>query len=300
MEHARTIILPPEAVGGDDLGLRLVFEFFAITTKARWAELVIRSRRSSDDQTLRFGTPEEASLTVDLELDESTSAVLRIAGCGEQPQQAFDFLAEILARELQRLRLVAESTLLRGALDATAAAVLLFGPTGTILYANRRADELISKQTEDELTVTIEGARQQPLFELLCTEVGELLEDTDRRTWHGRLDLSDGRRLTGELEALATGADGPGRIILAVLRDYTRSPSRRVEDFAAHYRLSPREREVLLLLVQGLDTAALAERLAISPHTVRDHLKNVFRKTSNRSRSELLSALTGATDAPNS
>ena len=85
-----------------------------------------------------------------------------------------------------------------------------------------------------------------------------------------------------------------------MLRDYTRSPYRRVEDFAAHYRLSPREREVLLLLIQGLDTAALADRLGISPHTVRDHLKNVFRKTSNRSRSELMSALAGATDAPDS
>ena len=47
-------------------------------------------------------------------------------------------------------------------------------------------------------------------------------------------------------------------------------------------------------LVQGYDTAGLADRLGISPHTVRDHLKNVFRKTSNRSRSELLSALAGA------
>ena len=31
------------------------------------------------------------------------------------------------------------------------------------------------------------------------------MTDTGRRTWHGRLDLSDGRKLSGELEALATG-----------------------------------------------------------------------------------------------
>jgi DNA-binding CsgD family transcriptional regulator len=300
MGDARAIILPPDAVGGDDLGLRRAFELFVITTKACWAELVIRSSRSAEKRTLRFGTPEKVSHTAELELGENTSAVLKLAGCGEQPQEAFDALAEVLTRELQRLRLLAESTLLRGALDATAAAILLFGPTGTILYANRRADELISRQTEDELTVTVDDVPSQPLFELLCAEVGALLMDTERRTWNRRLDLSDGRKLTGELEALATGADGLGRIILAVLRDYTRSPYRRVEDFAAHYRLSPREREVLLLLIQGLDTASLADRLGISPHTVRDHLKNVFRKTSNRSRSELMSALTGATDAPES
>ena len=44
MEDARTIILPPGAAVGDDLGLRQILEFFAECTDARWAELVIRSR----------------------------------------------------------------------------------------------------------------------------------------------------------------------------------------------------------------------------------------------------------------
>jgi len=295
MEDAHTIILPPRVEGGDDLGVRRVFEFFAQATNARWARLAIRSSRSGREQILELGQSEPAAVTIDLDLDDDVSAVVDFSGDNPPPQEVFDLFADALGREFHRLRLLAESRLLRGALDATSTAVLLFGPSGTILFANRRADRLISKQTEDELTVTIGDARPQPLFELLCTKVGELLEDPDHQTWHDRLKLSDGSEMTGEIEALSTEADGPGRIVLAVLRELARSPSRRVEDFASHYRLSPREREVILLLVQGLDTAGLADRLGISPHTVRDHLKNVFRKTSNRSRSELLSALTGAT-----
>ena len=50
----------------------------------------------------------------------------------------------------------------------------------------------------------------------------------------------------------------------------------------------PREAEVLRLLVLGHAVNAVAERLGISPHTVRDHVKNLYRKTGSSSRNELL------------
>jgi DNA-binding CsgD family transcriptional regulator len=45
---------------------------------------------------------------------------------------------------------------------------------------------------------------------------------------------------------------------------------------------------VLDLLEQGLTTGAMAEELGISPHTVRDHLKHLYRKTGAKGRGELL------------
>ena len=43
-------------------------------------------------------------------------------------------------------------------------------------------------------------------------------------------------------------------------------------------RLSIREKRVLTLAAQGLDNPDIAKILYISPHTVKAHLKKIFRK----------------------
>lgn len=50
--------------------------------------------------------------------------------------------------------------------------------------------------------------------------------------------------------------------------------------------LSPREREVLTLLAKGIRIAEIAAGLAISRHTVGDHVKNIYRKLNISSRAE--------------
>jgi len=51
--------------------------------------------------------------------------------------------------------------------------------------------------------------------------------------------------------------------------------------------LSGREREVLSLVGRGMRTNEVATLLKISPHTVRDHLKNIYRKLDVSSRAEV-------------
>jgi DNA-binding NarL/FixJ family response regulator len=51
-------------------------------------------------------------------------------------------------------------------------------------------------------------------------------------------------------------------------------------------RLTPRERDVLGLLAEGLGTAAIAERLYISPKTVGTHVQRILAKLEMHSRAE--------------
>jgi DNA-binding CsgD family transcriptional regulator len=57
------------------------------------------------------------------------------------------------------------------------------------------------------------------------------------------------------------------------------------------YDLSEREQEITALVARGLDTGAMADALRLSPHTVRDHVKAVFRKAGVSSRGELVAKL---------
>jgi DNA-binding CsgD family transcriptional regulator len=52
--------------------------------------------------------------------------------------------------------------------------------------------------------------------------------------------------------------------------------------------LSEREKEILLLIEQGLDTKDVAEKLFISPHTVDKHRKNMLDRTGAKDTSSLL------------
>jgi DNA-binding CsgD family transcriptional regulator len=50
------------------------------------------------------------------------------------------------------------------------------------------------------------------------------------------------------------------------------------DEHSAFASLSPREREVLTLITEGLGNAEIAERLTISEKTVRNHVSNLFDK----------------------
>ena len=52
--------------------------------------------------------------------------------------------------------------------------------------------------------------------------------------------------------------------------------------------LTPREGEILELLAQGLTNAAIAEKLVLSPKTIRNQVSNVFSKLQVATRSEAI------------
>jgi len=61
-------------------------------------------------------------------------------------------------------------------------------------------------------------------------------------------------------------------------------------------QLSARERQIVELLIASRRVPGIASTLGISPHTVRNHLKAVFRKLGVHSQEALLELLRGAAD----
>jgi DNA-binding NarL/FixJ family response regulator len=70
----------------------------------------------------------------------------------------------------------------------------------------------------------------------------------------------------------------PPALLTGVLRELTAARKHRTESEQLVEQLTPREREVLRCMVAGLGRKAVAERLYLSPHTVRTHMQNVLGK----------------------
>ncbi|WP_224240311.1 LuxR C-terminal-related transcriptional regulator [Hyalangium gracile] len=191
-----------------------------------------------------------------------------------------------------RLALVAEDPLARGALSRA------------LSDAGGESLALVAAGT----LVELEAARAEPP-DVVLWDVGLRLSEVDGRLEPPELGapvlalVPD--EAAGEL-ALAAGARGllfrdasPGAL-LAALQAVARGlavfepslspvrPTPRASTAAPSSQepLTPREREVLALLAEGLSNKAIADRLAISEHTAKFHVNAVLAKLGVQRRTE--------------
>ena len=116
--------------------------------------------------------------------------------------------------------------------------------------------------------------------------------DVDPNPPWARVHLPDGLWLTLRAARIGDVESGQEHDI-AVTIEQT-SPPERVSLFARAFAFSARETELVGHLVTGADTRELARRMFLSEHTVQDHLKSIFAKTSTHNRRALLSLVLGA------
>jgi NarL family two-component system response regulator LiaR len=87
---------------------------------------------------------------------------------------------------------------------------------------------------------------------------------------------------------LAGEARLPKRLLAPVLRALQEAP--RFNEWQERVNvLTPREQEILALLVAGRDRASIAEELVVSINTVRTHTKNILAKLDVHSSIEAVS-----------
>lgn len=68
------------------------------------------------------------------------------------------------------------------------------------------------------------------------------------------------------------------------------SSAKRAESIAEAYHLTPREGEVLALLLEGHGTARVAEKMVVSASTVKSHTYNIYGKMGVHSHQEMIDA----------
>ncbi|MFD7158898.1 helix-turn-helix transcriptional regulator [Kribbella sp. NPDC059898] len=149
--------------------------------------------------------------------------------------------------------------------------IVVTGPTGT-----PRAITAAARTWQDEL-----GQR----FDVLLNAVVTGTRAATSGTFQARLQTPSGgwilmqgsRLISDDEEVVVTIEPASGRHLLGML--------------LAAYGLTTREREICLEVIAGHSTVAIADRLAISPHTIQDHLKAAFAKVGVRSRGELVATL---------
>jgi DNA-binding CsgD family transcriptional regulator len=121
--------------------------------------------------------------------------------------------------------------------------------------------------------------------QLLAVEAGI----DDHPAW-ARVHLADGFWLTLRAARLASEESAPAAIVVTIEEA---SAAERLELLGQAFGLTARESELLAKLAMGSDTRAMARQMALSEHTVQDHLKAIFTKTGARDRITVLSRALG-------
>ena len=166
--------------------------------------------------------------------------------------------------------------------------VLLLSPDLVVLSQTSETETYLRT-----IVPTEEGRRPVPATaynvaaQLLAVEAG-----VDEHPPLTRLHLADGQWVSMSAARLGTTVPAQDRTIAVTLQNT--SPADRMVVFARASALTARETELVRRLGDGTDTRHLARSLGVSEHTIQDHLKAIFAKTSTSSRFQLVTRAFGS------
>ncbi|MGN2639664.1 response regulator transcription factor [Nocardia takedensis] len=245
---------------------------------------VERSGRMSTFMKPRFGFADEARLAF-RDGREAWGAMALFRGADDAPFDAaeIDFLASLTVPFAHGVRTGMLSRLVQAPppVSVTGPAVVIVGADDEIVQMSLGAEQRLA-----DLDLGVVGG--DPLAPVAA------LVGAARRYGRGetavpprcRLRSVTGMWLVLHAGPLISRGDRGGEVVVTI--EEARPPEI-VAIVVAAYGLSPREKDVVQLVLQGVDTKEIAATLHLSGYTVQDHLKSVFDKADVRSRRELIS-----------
>jgi len=145
------------------------------------------------------------------------------------------------------------------------------------LLATRRIVELMGEQAPRIVILTTFDADEYVYDALRAGASGFLLKDADPR------DLVEAVRVVAGGDALLAPS-----VTRRLIEEFASRPEVRRARPAELDDLTEREREVLVLVAQGLTNGEIAQRLVISPTTSKTHVSRILMKLGARDRAQLV------------
>jgi len=169
---------------------------------------------------------------------------------------------------------------------ADAPGVIELGPAGELIRASSSAEPLLAELSGD----TVEAGLRSPSLHAVANATRTAIA-ADPDPGRAILPSATVRTPAGTWLVVHGGLIGDMRSKHVALFVQRAHPTLVAPLLLKAYGLTPREQEVTQLMLRGATTIQTAQRLAISPHTVTDHIKSIFEKTGARTRGELSGTL---------
>jgi DNA-binding CsgD family transcriptional regulator len=181
------------------------------------------------------------------------------------------------------------------ALDMLPLGIVVLNRNARILFANTYASGLLSASTDLTVVDGILRARSTSHKRALSEALNSLAHNAALAPIGFSIARTNQRPLSVVLAQLphrAKTLPTPGRSRIVVFLsdpDFGHRPNAAlIHDL---FQFTPVESAIAMLMMESLDTGAIASQLAITRNTLRDHLKAMFSKTHTRNQSELLHTL---------
>lgn len=160
-------------------------------------------------------------------------------------------------------------------------AFFLFNIHGKLIYCNKKAETYLVRQTQEALQVVVKKGVTFPLISYLA---GLPIHPRVKN-----LILTTGEILKMQLFPLKRDPWGVQKAVLLLPLQEIFSTSLRF--YLDQFRLSPRQKEVLLALWEGKTVKEIARALNLQESTVRHHMKGIYKRMDVHSLPALLARL---------